>query len=43
MKLRLLVLLRNVLNWVSDTGKGIADAEEKMIEQMYREKKDEGN
>ena len=36
---RLLVLLKNVLNWASNFGKGIADAEEKMIEQMYGKKK----
>jgi hypothetical protein len=36
---RLLALLKNVVNWASDTGKGIADAEERMIQEMYREKK----
>jgi hypothetical protein len=35
-------LLKNVVNWASNIGKGIADAEERMIEEMYR-KKDESN
>jgi hypothetical protein len=43
MKLRLLALLKSALNWASDIGKGIADAEEKMIEQVYRKGKDESN
>jgi hypothetical protein len=30
------------VNWASNIGKGIADAEERMIEEMYR-KKDESN
>ena len=41
MKLSLLVLLKNVVNWASNIGKGIADAEERMIQEMYRRKKDE--
>ena len=36
-------LLKNVVNWASNIGKGIADAEERMIEEMYRKKKDESN
>ena len=43
MKLRLLALLKNAVNWASNIGKGIAEAEERMIEEMYREKKDESN
>jgi hypothetical protein len=31
------------VNWASNIGKGIADAEERMIEEMYREKKNESN
>jgi hypothetical protein len=31
------------LNWASNIGKGIADAEERIIQEMYREKKDESN
>jgi hypothetical protein len=42
MKLSPLVLLKNVVNWASDIGKGIADAEERMIQEMYR-KKNESN
>jgi hypothetical protein len=36
-------LLKNVVNWASNIGKGIADAEERMIEELYRKKKDESN
>jgi hypothetical protein len=36
---KLSALLKNVLNWASNIGKGIADAEERMIQEMYREKK----
>ena len=36
-------LLKNVVNWASNVGKGIADAEERMIEDMYKKKKDESN
>ena len=36
-------LLKNVVNWASNVGKGIADAEERMIEHMYTEKKNESN
>jgi hypothetical protein len=31
------------VNWVSKIGEGIADAEERMIREMYKEKKDESN
>ena len=40
---RLLALLKNVVNWASDIGKGITDAEERMIQEMYRGKKNESN
>jgi hypothetical protein len=36
-------LLKNVVNWASSIGKGTADAEERMIEEMYRKKEDESN
>ncbi len=36
-------LLKNVVNWASNIGKGIAEAEERMIEEMYRKEKDESN
>jgi hypothetical protein len=36
-------LLKNVVNWASNIGKGIADAEERMIEELYKKKKDESN
>ena len=36
-------LLKSVVNWASNIGKGIADAEERMIEELYRKKKDESN
>ena len=36
-------LLKNVVNWASNVGKGIADAEERMIEDVYKKKKDESN
>jgi hypothetical protein len=36
-------LLKNVVNWASDIGKGIAEAEERMIQEMYRKEKDESN
>jgi hypothetical protein len=31
------------VNWASNIGKGIAEAEERMIEEMYRKEKDESN
>jgi len=31
------------VNWASNVGKGIADAEERMIEDVYKKKKDESN
>jgi hypothetical protein len=31
------------VNWASDIGKGIAEAEERMIQEMYRKEKDESN
>jgi len=31
------------VNWASSVGKGIADAEERMIKEMYRKKEDESN
>ena len=36
-------LLKNVVNWASNIGKGIAEAEERMIEEMYWKEKDESN
>ena len=36
-------LLKNVVNWASEIGKGISDAEERMIEEMYRKKEDDSN
>lgn len=36
-------LLKNVVNWASNVGQGIVDAEEKMIAEMYKEKKNESN
>ena len=36
-------LLKNVVNWASNIGKGITDAEERMIAELYGRKKDEGN
>lgn len=38
MKLRLLVLLKNVMNWVSKIGQSIADAEDRMVKSMFEEK-----
>ena len=37
MKLRLLVLLKNVKNWVSSFGQGIADAEDRFARDMFKE------
>jgi hypothetical protein len=31
------------VNWASSVGKGIADAEERMIKEMYRKKEDDSN
>jgi len=37
-------LLKNVVNWASNIGQGIADAEEKFVKSMYeRDVKDESN
>ena len=36
-------LLKNAVNWASNIGKGIADAEERMIEEMYKKKEDDSN
>jgi len=37
-------LLKNVVNWVSNFGKGIADAEDRMVESMFKDKdNNEGN
>ena len=36
-------LLKNVVNWASNIGKGIAEAEERMIQELYRKEKDESN
>jgi hypothetical protein len=31
------------VNWASNIGKGIAEAEERMIQELYRKEKDESN
>jgi hypothetical protein len=40
----LLALLKNVKKWVSNSSKGIADAEDRFVESMFKFKdKDESN
>ena len=37
-------LLKNVVNWVSNIGQGISDAEDKFVKDMFKESiDDEGN
>lgn len=31
-------LLKNVKKWVFELGKGIADAEDRMVKEMYKDK-----
>ena len=38
MKLKLLVLLKNVKKWVFSIGQGIADAEDRMVRSMFEDK-----
>lgn len=43
MKLNLSVLLKNVKNWASNFGQGIADAEDRMVESMFKKDTNESN
>jgi hypothetical protein len=40
----LLALLKNVVNWASNIGQGISDAEDRFVKSMFKEDiDDEGN
>ena len=38
MKLKLFQQLKNVVKWVSNFGQGIADAEDRMVESMFKDR-----